>query len=119
MTTIRIRSPSPVLPLLAACVVLVVGLLGPLGTAASPAHADPADVDERYLAALSSHGITYTSPEVGIAAGHLVCTKLDGGEAPTDVAKDVMNSSSLDGYHAGYFVGASIGAYCPQYAGKT
>ena len=119
MTTTRIRSPCRVLSLLAARVVLVVALLGHLGVAASIAHADPANVDERYLAALSSHGITYTSPEVAIAAGHLVCTKLDGGEAPTDVAKDVMNSSSLDGYHAGYFVGASIGAYCPQYAGKT
>jgi Protein of unknown function (DUF732) len=119
MTTTHIRSPSPVLSLSAACVVLVVALQGPLGTAASAAHADPADVDAKFLAALTSRGITFTSPEVGIAAGHVACDKLDGGETPTQVAQDVMNSSSLDGYHAGYFVGASIGAYCPQYAGKT
>jgi Protein of unknown function (DUF732) len=119
MTTTHIPSPSRVLSLSAACVVLVVALLGPLGVAASTAHADPANVDERFLAALTSHGITFTSSEVGIAAGHLACDKLDGGETPTQVAQDVMNSSNLDAFHAGYFVGASIGAYCPKYAGHT
>jgi hypothetical protein len=28
----------------------------------------------------------------------------------------VINNSDLDHYHAGYFVGASIGAYCPYYS---
>lgn len=119
VTTTHIRSPSRGLSLLAARVVLLVALLGPLGAAASTAYADPSDLDARFLAALDSHGITYASPEVGIAAGHLVCTKLDGGKKPTDVAQDVMNNSTLDGYHAGYFVGASIAAYCPQYSGQT
>ncbi len=119
MTTTHTRSPSRVLSVLAARVVLVVALLGPLGVAASTAHADPADVDAKFLAALTSHGITYASPQVGIAAGHAACAELDHGETPTQVAQDVMNSSNLDAYHAGYFVGASIGAYCPKYAGQT
>ena len=118
-TTTHILSRGRVLSLSAARVVLVVALLGPLGVAASTARADPSDVDARFLAALRAAGITYASPDVGIGAGHLVCSKLDGGEKPTDVANEVMNSSSLDAYHAGYFVGASIGAYCPQYAGQT
>jgi hypothetical protein len=119
MTTTHVHSPSRVLSLLAACVVLVVALL-----AASTAHADPADVDAKFLAALSSRGITHASPEVMIAAGHVACTELDQGETPAQVAQDVMNnkdvltSSNLDAFHAGFFVGASIAAYCPKYVGR-
>jgi hypothetical protein len=109
-----------VLSLLAACAVLIVALL-----AASTAHADtPADADAEFLAALSSQGITYASPEVIIAAGHAVCTELDRGETPSKVAHDVMNNkdvltgSNLAAHHAGFFVGASIAAYCPKYEGR-
>ncbi|WP_424738293.1 DUF732 domain-containing protein [Mycobacterium sp.] len=103
----------------------MVALLAPVGAAASTAHADPADSDAKFLAALSSKGITYGSPEVMIAAGHVACEELDRGETPTTVAQDVMNnkdvltSSNLDAYHAGFFVGASIAAYCPKYLGRT
>jgi hypothetical protein len=45
----------------------------------------------------------------------MVCQKLDGGAKPSDVASDVVNSSSMPAYHAGYFVGAAIKVYCPQY----
>ncbi len=124
MKTTRVHSPSRVSSPLAACVVLVVALLGPPGAAASTAHADPTDIDTHYLAALSSHDITYASPEVMIAAGHVACTQLDQGETPAQVAQDVMNNkdvlttSNLDAYHAGFFVGASISAYCPKYVGR-
>jgi Protein of unknown function (DUF732) len=124
MTTTHLRMPNRVVSLLAACVVLVVALLGPSGAAASTAHADPADSDAKFLAALSAKGITFASPEVMIAAGHVACTELDQGETPTTVAQDVMNnkdvltSSNLDAYHAGFFVGASIGAYCPEHEGR-
>ncbi|MGA9491108.1 MAG: DUF732 domain-containing protein [Mycobacterium sp.] len=92
--------------------------------AVATAHADPADTDAKFLAALDSRGITYASPEVMIAAGHVACEELDRGEAPGQVAQDVMNNkdvlitSNLDGYHAGFFVGASIGAYCPEHVGR-
>ncbi len=114
-----VHAPSRVLSLFAACVVLVVALL-----AASTAHADPADVDAKFLAALSSQGITYSSPEVMIPAGHIACTKLDRGESPARVShdvtknKDVLTGSNLDAFHAGFFVGASIAAYCPKHAGR-
>ena len=32
-----------------------------------------------------------------------------------DVANDVASSSNLDGYHAGFFVGLSIAAFCPRH----
>jgi hypothetical protein len=89
---------------------LAVALAGPLGAPAPIARADP--IDDRFLAALQAQGITYQSPEAAIAAGHLVCTELDHGETKNQVAQDVLNNSDLDPFHAGYFVGASIGAYC-------
>lgn len=119
MTTTHVLSPSRVLSLLAACVVLVIAPL-----AASTAHADPADADAKFLAALTSQGFTYTSPDGVIAAGHLVCTELDQGETAAQVAEDAMNnkdvltSSNLDTYHAALFVSASVTAYCPKYVGR-
>ncbi len=119
ITIAHVHSHSRVLSLWAACVVLVAVLL-----AASTAHADPADTDAKFLAALDSRGITYASPEVMIAAGHVACEELDRGEAPDQVAQDTMNNkdvlttSNLDGYHAGFFVGASIASYCPKYLGR-
>jgi hypothetical protein len=89
-------------------------LLGPLGATAPLARAEP--IDDRFLAALQAQGITYQSAEAAIAAGHLVCQELDQGEAPEQVAQDVMNVSNLDPFHAGYFVGASIGAYCRHHS---
>ncbi len=124
MTTAHVHSPRRVLSLLAACVVLIVALLDPPGAVGLTAHADPADADAEFLAALSSQGITYASPEVMIAAGHAVCAELDRGETPARVAHDVMNhkdvltGSNLAAHHAGFFVGASIAAYCPKYLGR-
>jgi hypothetical protein len=95
-------------------VAVVVALLGPLG-AVSTAHADTND--DTFLAALKSQGITdHVSSKNAIEAGHTVCQKLDQGMTPTQVAADVLNSSNMPAYHSGYFVGASIKVYCPQYA---
>lgn len=121
MTTACTRSMDRVLiglgvPTLVATLVMV-ALLGPLGAAAPTARADPND--DKFLAALRSQGINYRSAATAISAGHSVCTALDHGEAPSQVAQDMMNSSNLDGFHAGYFVGASIGAYCPNYASES
>jgi Protein of unknown function (DUF732) len=82
--------------------------------AVSTAHADTAD--NNFLAMLRSEGITdHVSPQHAIEAAHSVCQKLDEGESPTAVANDVLNNSAMPAYHCGYFVGAAIKAYCPQY----
>jgi Protein of unknown function (DUF732) len=97
-------------------VALGVALLGPLG-AVSTAHADTNDA--KFIAALKSEGITdHLSPEHAIDAAHTVCQKLGAGQTPTQVANDVLNSSVMPAYHCGYFVGASIKVYCPQYASQ-
>lgn len=116
MTRTQIRNPSLLLLLMAAGVVPAAGLVGVLG-ATPAAHASAAD--DAFLAALTAKGINYESPETAIRSGHLVCQELESGEAPQQVANDVMTNSHLDGYHAGYFVGVSIRAYCPKYGAQA
>jgi Protein of unknown function (DUF732) len=70
--------------------------------------------DDEFLAALADHGIAYTSRADALAAAHLVCARIAAGEKPSQVAADVSSDSNLSSYAAGFFVGASIGAFCPQ-----
>ena len=113
MTTTQVRSPRAVrLP--TARLVLVVALFS-LGIAVPTARADA--VDTNFINALSSRGITFASPQAAIVAAHEVCDELDSGRASGDVANEVMQQSSLDGYHAGFFVGVSIAAFCPRHTG--
>lgn len=72
--------------------------------------------DDAFLAALVSKGIKFGSPSKAFVAGHEVCDELGNGKSPTQVASTVQSNSDMDGYHAGFFVGAAIRAYCPQYA---
>ena len=115
MTTGQVRSPRHVRSLLAG-LVLVVAPLG-LATVATPtARAD--SIDSAFVNAVKSKGINFASEQAVIAAAHQVCDQLDQGMQKSDVASEVMTNSQLDGYHAGYFVGASVAAYCPRYRGS-
>lgn len=116
MTRTRVRNPSRLRLLVAAGVVPAAGLLSGLG---STAFAHATATDDAFLAALTAKGINYESPETAIRSGHLVCQELDSGQPPQQVANDVMSNSHLDGYHAGYFVGVSIRAYCPKYGAQA
>ncbi|ORW50589.1 hypothetical protein AWB90_06715 [Mycobacterium paraense] len=82
--------------------------------AAPVARADA--VDDAFLGALSAKGIHFGAAEKAIIAGHEVCDELDNGKTPAQVASTVQSNSGLDGYHAGYFVGAAIRAYCPVHS---
>ena len=113
VATPQVRSPSPLRSLLAG-LVLAVALLGLVAVAAPTAHADA--VDSNFLGALASKGITFASGQSAIVAGHEVCDELDQGRQASDVANTVMTQSGLDGYHAGFFVGASIAAFCPRHS---
>jgi Protein of unknown function (DUF732) len=113
MTSIRIRVPSPSLRLAATRLVLLAAL-GSVGLAAPAAHADA--TDDAFLSALNAKGIKFGSPDKALIAAHEVCDELDNGKTPPQVASTVQSNSNLDGYHAGYFVGASIRTYCPKYA---
>ncbi|BBZ49241.1 DUF732 domain-containing protein [Mycobacterium heidelbergense] len=116
MTTGHPRSPKPRRPRSAGLAVAV-ALLGLAGAAAPAARADA--VDNAFVAAVKAKGIDFPSPQAAIVAGHEVCDQLDLGMQKSDVASEVMNNSKLDGYHAGYFVGASVAAYCPRHRSST
>jgi len=93
--------------------VLGVALCSLVAVAAPAAHADA--VDDHFLSAAHAHGINFASPQAALLAGHQVCDELDTGRQKPDIANDVAASSSLDGYHAGFFVGLSIAAFCPRH----
>ena len=108
MTTTRVRS-------LLGGPVLLVALLGITGLLVPFAHADA--VDDKFLAALKSKGISFASPQAAIVSGHEVCDELDLGRQSSDVAAEVMKNSNLDSYKAGFFVGVSVAAFCPRHSG--
>ena len=114
VATPQVHSPSPLRSLLAG-LVLAGALFSVVGVAAPTAHADAVD-RSNFLGALSSRGITFASGQAAIVAGREVCDELDQGRQASDVANDVMTLTNLDGYHAGFFVGVSIAAFCPRHS---
>lgn len=104
------RLLNPVRSVVTGLVLLTVSVI-----TASYSHADT--VDAAFLKALESKQISFASAQAAVVAGHQVCDALDGGRASSDVANDVMQQSGLDGYHAGFFVGVSIAAFCPRHDG--
>ena len=115
VATPHVRSARPLQSLIAG-LVLAVAPLGVIGVAVPTAHADYAVDSSNFHSALSSGGITFTSRQAATAAGREVCGELDQGRQASDVANTVMTQSDLDGYHAGFFVGASIAAFCPRHS---
>jgi hypothetical protein len=115
VATPQVRSTSPLRSLLTG-LVLAFALLSVVAVAAPTAHADYAVESSNFLGALSSKGITFASRQSAIAAGHEVCDELDQGKQASDVGNDVMTQTNLDGYHAGFFVGVSIAAFCPRHS---
>ena len=111
------RLINPVRSLLTGLILLVLVTLSlsVMAVTAPSAHADA--VDSSFLNALQAKQITFASAQAAVIAGHQVCDALDGGRPSSDVANDVMQQSGLDGYHAGFFVGVSIAAFCPRHTG--
>ena len=115
VATPQVRSPSPLRSLLTGLVVAF-ALLSVVAVAAPTAHADAAVDSSKFLSALTSRDITFASRQAAIVAGHEVCDELDQGKQASDVGNDVMTQTNLDGYHAGFFVGVSIAAFCPRHS---
>jgi hypothetical protein len=84
---------------------------------AAPASADKSD--DAFVAALAKGGIVTTDRSTAIAMGHTACAGFDRGETSTFLAMKLMNDNDLSLKQAGYFLGVSVSAYCPQYKGKT
>jgi Protein of unknown function (DUF732) len=86
-------------------------------TSAAPASADP--TDDAFVAALAKEGIAFPDHSNVIATAHAVCAGLDKSNKSTVLAMKLTKDTNLSLKQSGYFIGASISAYCPQYIGRT
>jgi Protein of unknown function (DUF732) len=84
---------------------------------AAPASAD--QIDDAFVGALAKNGIAMSDHNTAVSMGHSVCAGFDKGEASTALAMRIVKDTDLSPKQAGYFVGLSVAAYCPQYRGKT
>jgi hypothetical protein len=86
---------------------------------AASASADP--TDDAFVAALENYGIDINGRGAAIAHGHGVCAGLDKGQDSSFLAMKLMNDTKLNlsSRQAGFFIGASVAADCPQYRGSV
>jgi len=116
MTTGRLRAPRSARWLIHG-LVLMAAVPAMAAVTMPPADAD--SIDNAFLNALQAKGIKFATPQAAIVAGHEVCDELlQGNKQKPDVASTVMSNSQMDSYHAGFFVGLSVTAYCPQFRGS-
>ena len=97
-----------------ACAVLlsVAALLGAARASAQP-------IDDAFVAALAKNGIAMPDRNSAVSLAHTVCAGFDKGEPSTAVAMRIVKDTDLNPKQAGYFIGVSVAAYCPQYRGNT
>jgi hypothetical protein len=84
---------------------------------AAPASADP--TGDAFLGALSKNGIVMNDGNAAISMARTVCAGFDKNPSSGVMAMKVMKEANLTLKQSGFFVGASISAYCPQWKGKT
>ena len=89
--------------------------LGTVPTASLPTIDTASSDDQAFLDTVHQAGIWTGVPDATlINDAHLTCNALDAGNSYLSVVQITMDSGGLDAYDAGYFVGASIGVYCPE-----
>jgi hypothetical protein len=86
-------------------------------TSVAPASAD--QMDDAFAAALPKAGITMSDPATAIGMARTVCAGLDSNQTVPVLALKVMRDTNLAPRQAGFFIGLSVAAYCPQYMGQT
>ncbi|HZC92127.1 MAG TPA: DUF732 domain-containing protein [Mycobacterium sp.] len=84
---------------------------------AAPASADATDA--AFVAALAKERIVVTDQNTAVAMAHAVCAGFDNNAKSGVLALKLMKQTDLSLQQSGYFLGASISAYCPQYIGRT
>jgi hypothetical protein len=72
--------------------------------------------DDTFISVISDAGIQPPSLEEAIATANDVCVNLDSGATLVDTVYAVADYTELGTEDAAFFVGASIAAYCSEYA---
>lgn len=97
-------------------------LIAALLSAAAPLSAAPASADsndDAFLAALANQAIPISDNNVAIAMGRNMCALLDQGTTRPLLVMKLMKDANLSARQAGFFLGLSSSAYCPQYRTTT
>jgi hypothetical protein len=95
----------------AAAIAVLLGAAAPLATA--PASAD--QNDDAFVAALVSQGIPVPDNNAAVQEGRTMCALLDQGTTRPLLLMALMRDANLSARQAGFFLGISTSAYCPQY----
>jgi len=84
---------------------------------AAPASAD--QIDDDFIAAIANGGIAIGDRNAAIGMARTVCALLDQGTTRPLLVMKLMKDANLSARQAGYFLGVSTSAYCPQYRSVT
>jgi hypothetical protein len=84
---------------------------------AAPASADP--TDDAFIAALVGQGIPVPDGNAAVQEGRKMCGLLDQGFRRAPILMALMRDTNLSARQAGFFLGVSTSAYCPQYKSIT
>ena len=77
------------------------------------------DTDDRFVKALQQEGIGMRATrDQLIHLGHTICHDLDNGKSAIDEMHGLYSAADISEHDAGALVGASVGAYCPQYSNE-
>lgn len=85
--------------------------------AAAPAWAD--QNDDAFIAALAGQGIPISDNNTAIQMGRNMCALLDQGTTRPLLVMKLIKDANLSARQAGFFLGLSASAYCPQYRTTT
>ena len=91
-------------------------------SAAAPLSAAPASADQNddaFLAALASQAIPISDNNLAVQMGRNMCALLDQGTTRPLLVMKLMKDANLSARQAGFFLGLSASAYCPQYKSTT
>lgn len=79
---------------------------------AVPAVAD--DTDDVFLDAIDTRGIPYASTADAIDLATAICEYVSAGQAPSQVAVEVIGPAGWTAEQSGLFVEAATESYCPS-----
>ena len=71
--------------------------------------------DSKFIERLDEGDIAYSSESAATKAGRSVCDALDEGYSVDQVTYVAADGTGYSLYEAGFIVGASVYAYCPEY----
>ena len=80
---------------------------------AAPATAE--EPDDSFLGTIDALGIPITDPAGAISTARSACQAFDGGAEVPAAVDTVATDTGISPDDAAYFVGVSIGAYCPHH----